>query len=230
MYPGQPNYVMLQPQYGPPPPYYSPQPYHSDENRRSNCGNCCMRCICCVYCLLFILILIFATGIVLTYTFYKPKIPIYKLQDLSVTAFSMQPDLSMNAELEVTVTAENPNTKIGFIYGKDSSIVVSFEDSILCSGKVPSFHQGHENVTTIKIPLSGKTKFSPDLSKALTADQDQGRIPLLVQVIVPVTVVMETLPLRQFQLHVSCHMTVDNLRPDKKPQILSSTNSFGFGF
>ncbi|KMT01985.1 hypothetical protein BVRB_9g208570 [Beta vulgaris subsp. vulgaris] len=226
-YPPPPNYVMLQHQYGaPPPPYYAPQPY---PQRRSR-GNCCIRFICCIYCLLFILIFFMAASLVLTYTFYKPKIPIYKLEDFSVTNFNMQPDMIINAEFLVTIRAQNPNRKIGFIYGKGSTVIVTFEGSTLCSGNLPAFHQGHENVTMLKIPLAGKVTFGPDLNKALRDDKEQGRIPLMVQVNVPVTVVMDAFPMRQFDFHVSCHMTIDSLRPDKKPSILSTTYTFGFGF
>ncbi|XP_021717301.1 NDR1/HIN1-like protein 6 [Chenopodium quinoa] len=229
---------MLQHQYGNVPPYYAPhQPYGpypqqraipQYENRRSGC-HCCLRFICCVYCLLFLLIFFMALGLVLTYTFYKPKIPIYKLEDFSVTSFNVQPDMSIGTHFMITVRAENPNTRIGFIYGKDSTITVSFEGSVLCSGKMPAFHQGHENVTMINIPLAGNAVFGSELHKVLTDDQHQGRIPLIVQVKVPVTVVMDTIPLRQFEFHVSCHVTVDDLKPDKKPKILSTTYTFGIG-
>lgn len=239
MYSGQypppppPNYAMLQHHYGAsPPPYYAPQPYPYSQPmaRRRSGQNCCIRFICCICCLLFLVIIFFATGLVLSYTFYKPKVPNYKLEDISVTSFNPQADMSLNAELEASIRAENPNAKIGFIYGKGSSITVSYEDSIICSGNIPAFKQGKDNTTIVKVTLLGRPKLGSDISNALAVDQRQGRIPLIVQVIVPVTVILDTFPLRQFELHVTCHISIDSLSPDKKPNILSSTYSFGFGF
>ncbi|XP_021837819.2 NDR1/HIN1-like protein 6 [Spinacia oleracea] len=241
MYSGQqpsppPNYLMLENQYRtrPPPSYYTPQPYpygHAIpqyQSRRSGC-HCCVRFICCIACLLFLFICILIVGVVLTYTFYRPMIPIYKIEDLTVTNFNMQPDLSIVTDFHITIKAENPNTKIGFNYGKNSTIVVSFEGSILCSGKLPSFYQPHENVTIINILLTGTTMFGSHLHNTLTGDVHQGRIPLIVEVKVPVTLVLDNIPMRQFNIYVICHMTVDDLKPHKKPKILSTTYSFDFG-
>ncbi|CAO2814353.1 unnamed protein product [Amaranthus hypochondriacus] len=268
-HPPPPNYVMLQNQYGAPPPYYAPQTYppYQIRRRRSGC-NCCLRFICCIYCLLFIFIFFMAITLVFSYTFYKPKIPIYKLEQLNVTAFNMQSiplhhhpnksrlnlekvvkktdqyphpkdvgiegspvqsNIIVNSEFEVIIKLENPNTKIGFIYGKKSSIVVSFEGSNLCSGMLPSFYQRHQNVTMVHVALIGKTILGHDLYKAITDDQSQGRIPLSVLFNIPITIVLDSVPIRQFEFHVSCYIIVDSLMPHKKPKILSTSYTFGFG-
>ncbi|KAL9243819.1 hypothetical protein vseg_017661 [Gypsophila vaccaria] len=241
MYSGQhmpppPNYVMLQNPYGaPPPPYYNPQqPYHQHraipryQTRRSG-FTCCIRCICCIYFLLFILVFGFIASIFIVYTFYQPKIPHYKLEEFIVKTFNFNPDLTVKTDFQVTIRADNPNTKIEFIYGSENSIIISFEGQVLCSGKMPEFHQGHQNTTTIIVPLSGKPELGSVLRYELENKERLGNIPLLVQVKVPVTFVLDSVPLRQFIFHVDCHMIVSDLRPEKQPRIISTFYTIGIG-
>ncbi|XP_074270611.1 NDR1/HIN1-like protein 13 [Silene latifolia] len=242
MYSGQhmappPNYAMAQNPYGvPPQPYYHPQqPYYHQHRaipqyqRRRSGFDCCIRCICCIYFLMFMLIFILLASLFLVFTFYQPRIPYYKIEDFSVTTFNFQPDMSLKTEFQVTIHAENPNTKIGFIYGSDNSITISFQGKIVSSGKMPEFHQEHLNITSIKIPLTGKTDVGSNVYSDFIDREHMGNIPLLVQVKVPVTFVLDNIPLRQFIFRVDCRMTVDDLRPDKKPKIISTDYTFSFG-
>ncbi|KAK9689775.1 hypothetical protein RND81_09G080100 [Saponaria officinalis] len=235
MPPPPPNYEMLQNPYGAPPAYYNPQqPYHQHraipryQTRRSGFA-CCVRCMCCIYFLLFLLVFGLIASLFIVYLFYQPKIPYYKLEEFTVKTFSFNPDLTVKTDFLVTIRAENPNTKIEFIYGSDNSIIVSFDGQVLCSGKMPEFHQGHQNITTIMVSLTGKPELGSILRYDLENREGLGNIPLLVQVKVPVTFVFDTVPLRQFIFHVDCHVTVSGLRPEKKPRIISTYYTIGMG-
>ncbi|KAH0653670.1 hypothetical protein KY290_031937 [Solanum tuberosum] len=153
-------------EYGRPPPYGGE--YYYTEKRRG--GNFCVRCICCCYCVLFLLIIILASIAFYFYMYYKPKIPTYDFQSLDVKDFGYQPDFSVNADLILTMKANNPNTAIGFIYGEGSSVNVTYSDSNICTGKLPSFHQGlyeafQENEKNGKIPLKPGKKPEVEHSK-----------------------------------------------------------------
>ncbi|GMH07224.1 hypothetical protein Nepgr_009064 [Nepenthes gracilis] len=227
-----PNYVMLNNPHGSgrPPPY--PQrrhipPYEGNRSRRG----CCHKCICCFCCLLFILICLISGLLLYAYTFYKPKLPSYKLSGFEVTAFDPQPDFSLYTEFLVTVRAENPNRHIGLTYKEGSVVSILFRGSELCSGKLPNFHQGHKNVTMIKVVLKGKTMLGSGLQEALMESKHGGRIPVIVSVKAPVVIVIGgDFPLRQFTVNVNCTMVVNNLTPGKKPSILSTDYSYGFEF
>lgn len=148
-----PKYVMLSDNSAAlrPPPYRRNIPrYHSNHHKS---GSGCLRCICCCYCFLFVLILLLAGLSFCFYTFFKPQIPSYKVQNLGIGAFNLELDFSLYTEFVVTVKADNPNERIGFIYGKDSSVVVAYQGSTLCSGNLPAFHQGHKNITMLKVVL-----------------------------------------------------------------------------
>ncbi|KAA8524445.1 hypothetical protein F0562_010831 [Nyssa sinensis] len=176
-----PPYMMLSDNNGVrPPPYRRNIPRYQSTNQKKK-GNCCLRCICCCYCFLFILILVSAAVFFYFYAVVQPKIPVYQVQGLEVKAFEAQLDFSLNTEFLVTVKAENPNGNIGFIYGKDSSVTVSYTDSTLCSGKLPAFHQDKKNTTMMKVDLKGKSEFGSGLQEALMKSKNNGRIPLLVK-------------------------------------------------
>ncbi|XP_060188313.1 NDR1/HIN1-like protein 6 [Lycium barbarum] len=217
---------MHNPPYGKAPRYGGE--YYYEERRRG--GNCCVRCICCVYCFLFFMILVAAALVFYFYAYYDPKMPTYKFQSLDVKEFGYQPDFSVTADLIITMKADNPNKMIGFIYGEDSSINVTYSDSTICSGKVPAFHQGHKNTTIMQIELKGKSQFGSGLYEALQDNEKHGRIPLKIMVKVPVQVVLRDIKLRQINVFVNSTLIVNNLKPGQKPEIEDSKPTFKVKF
>ncbi|GFQ05229.1 hypothetical protein PHJA_002667000 [Phtheirospermum japonicum] len=113
------------------------------------------------------------------------------------------PDFSLKTEFLVTVKADNPNNNIEFIYGEGSLVGVYYNDSDLCHGKLPSFHQGHTNTTYIKIDLTGKSEFGLGLQEALAESRKNKKVPLFVRVWAPISVVVRKFPLRQFMVFVN---------------------------
>ncbi|KAL5581947.1 hypothetical protein UlMin_014389 [Ulmus minor] len=213
-----------------PPPYRRNIPrYHSNNHAKSG-SSFCFRCIGCCYCCLFLLILLAAALTFFLYTAYKPQIPNYGVDNFGVNAFNVMPDFSLYAEFVVAVKANNPNGDIGFIYGKNSYVIVLYQESELCTGKLPAFHQPEKNVTMMNVVLKGQSEFGSGLQEALMDNRHTGRVPLLVKVKVPVSVVLGSLPLRQVVVYVNCSLVVDNLQPDKKAKILSSKYSYDVEF
>ncbi|THG13671.1 NDR1/HIN1-like protein 6 [Camellia sinensis] len=224
-----PPYAMMSDNNGSlrPPPYRRNIPrYHSHHKKGRNC---CLKCICCFYCFLFLFLVIIAGSAFYFYTFYKPNMPSYQVQGLTVQAFDLQPDFSLLTEFLVTVKAQNPNENVGFKYGRDNFVIVSYKDSTLCTGHFPSFLQGHKNTTMINVLLPNTTsEFGSGLQEALMQNRNSGKIPLLVQVKVPVNVVVAEFSMSQFKVFVNCSLVVDNLSPNKKIGILSSKYNVGF--
>ncbi|KAJ6379226.1 hypothetical protein OIU76_015945 [Salix suchowensis] len=168
------------------------------------------------------------SSIAFIYIALNPKMPEYNVASFDVNAFNMAPDFSLYTEFAVTVKANNPNTDISFIYGKDSSVVVAYSDSTLCSGKLPAFHQPGVNTTLIQVVLTGKSEFGSGLQEALMDNRETGKIPLLVMVNAPISVVLKSFPLREVVVNVNCSLVVDNLAPNKKVRILSSEYAYAF--
>ncbi|KAF5745977.1 hypothetical protein HS088_TW06G00142 [Tripterygium wilfordii] len=195
-----------------PPPHRRKIPrYHSHQ---SSGGNCCLRCICCCCCT-FIILIIVLTGLgplgFLLYAILQPQRPVYSVSNFGVQAFDLQPDFSLYTKFVMAVKAENPNEQIGFIYGKDGLVVVSYQGSKLCFGKIPNFRQPGKNTSMLNIVLKGKSEFGNGLQEALMDNRNSGKIPLLVQVKAPVTVVVGEFPLREVIARVNNSLVVDNL-------------------
>ncbi|KAK9131696.1 hypothetical protein Scep_011224 [Stephania cephalantha] len=212
----------------PPPPYRRNVPRYDSKSHDKKGRGCCLKCICCCCCFLFMLIIVIVAVLAYLYHYYDPKPPSYNVEHLDVGAFQFRPDFSLYTEFIVIVKADNPNSKISINYETGSSIDVLYSDSTLCSGNLPDFHQGPNNVTMIKVTLKGESTFGSGLQGALMESRHKKRIPLTIKVRVPVVVVMGTFPLRQFAVLVKCSLVVDSLSPNKKVQILSSQYDINF--
>ncbi|GER53283.1 late embryogenesis abundant protein [Striga asiatica] len=216
----------------PPPPYHRQVPRYNSYYQKPKSGGVksCFRCICCCYSCLFIIVIVLSFLAFYFYTIEHPKVPSYNVQDFEVKAFDLTPDFSLKTEFLVTVKAENPNNNIGIIYGHSSSVGVYYSNSDLCRGKLPSFHQGQKNTSYIKIDLMGESPFGSGLQEALSESQKNKKIPLLVKVRAPISIVVGEFPLRQFTVFVNVSMVVDNLAPNKKINILSSNTAYDYEF
>ncbi|KAK1388909.1 hypothetical protein POM88_017087 [Heracleum sosnowskyi] len=107
-------------------------------------------------------------------------------------------------------------------YGDNSDVEAYFKTTFLCSGKLPSFKQGHKNITIMNIEMKGENGFGTALQDALEESQKNGQVPLLVTVKAPVNIILGSLQLREFTVHVKCYLVLDSLLSGNKPKIVSS--------
>lgn len=156
------------------------------------------------------------------FAFYKPKVPRYGVDSISVSAFHVKSGSNLSVEFAVNVRADNPNEHIAFRYGQDNSVKVVYSGNDLCSGAFPGFRQPQNNVTMIRMVLKGDNEFGSALQAGLMENRHSGRIPLLVKVKVPVKVELGVLKLRKVNVFVNCSLVLDSLELGKKPRILSS--------
>lgn len=193
---------------------------------------CCFKCIGCCCCILFLLIVTLAMVVSYLYAIYVPQVPTYEVSKLEVKAFDVRPDLTLNTEIIVTVKASNPNSNIGFVYEQNGLVNVVFnETDVLCSGLPPHFYQGHNNVSMIRVDMAGRSPFGPGLKAAVEENQKSHRpVPLVVMVQMPMRVVVDHIPLREFTVHVNTSMLVDDVAPNKTMTIVSSDTMFHFEF
>ncbi|XP_031272890.1 NDR1/HIN1-like protein 6 [Pistacia vera] len=235
--PYHPKYVMLNNEQTtgnlrPPPQRRNPPRYNSQHPslQSSSSGNGCLKCICCCYCCLFSLIVILTIVAYILYASFKPEVPIYNIENFQVNSFKILLDFSLNTEVTAFVKADNPNSHIGFKYGKDSSVIVNYKGTTLCSGKLPAFSQPNDNITTFSVGLRGQTEVGSALQESLMADKKAGKIPLLVTIKAPVVVVLGSFPLREVVASIHCSLVVDSLAPDKPINILSSKYDYDVSF
>lgn len=157
------------------------------------------------------------------YLIVKPKVPSYSVDNLSIGALSLDPvNLTIRTKLIVAVRAKNPNDMIGIWYRDGSRVMISYRNKSLCSGRLPSFYQGHRNTTVMHVVLEGQNKLGSAIHGVFEDNRRTGRIPLDVFVRVPVSLRIFNTDWRQVTVNVTCALVVDGLSPNKKIGITSA--------
>ncbi|TKY47312.1 YLS9 protein [Spatholobus suberectus] len=174
--------------------------------------SCCCRFLCWTFSMLLILIIAIAITIGILYLVFRPKLPKYSVDQLRISQFNVSDNNNLYASFNVTITARNPNKKIGIYYEGGSHISAWYMDTQLCEGSLPKFYQGHRNTTVLDLPLTGQAQ---DASGLQTRLQDQlqqtNNIPLNLKVNQPVRVKLGKLKLFKVKFRVRCRLVVDNI-------------------
>ncbi|CAL0315685.1 unnamed protein product [Lupinus luteus] len=203
----------------PPPPLHSKPP----KKKRS----CCCRFFCWFISILLILIVAIGITIGILYLVFRPKLPKYSVDELKVTNFDSSTNNSLSVTFNVTITARNPNKKIGIDYRGGSHISAWYNDTKLCEGSLPKFYQGHRNTTVLSIPLSGQTQDASGLQNSLQQQlQQKGNVTLNLKVKQPVRIKLGKLKLFTIKFKVRCNLVVDSLDQNNSIRIKSNSCKF----
>lgn len=204
----------------------APAPGPAHKRRRSRRG-CCCRVLCWFISILLILIVAIGITIGILYLVFRPKLPKYSVDGLTISQFSQSGDNNLSVTFNVNVTARNPNKKIGIYYEDGSYVSAWYKDTMLCEGSLPKFYQGHRNVTVIDVSLSGEAQNASGLESELQQQiQQTGNIPLNLKAKQPVRVKFGKLKLFKVKFRVSCTLVVDSLESNNKVKISSSSCKF----
>ncbi|XP_077247639.1 NDR1/HIN1-like protein 13 [Tasmannia lanceolata] len=197
-----------------PPPENSRR--HQSGRSKSRRSFCC--CLSWIFCIFFLIILLIALAAGILYLIFRPKIPNYSVDSVSIKGFNLSSsDLTFSPEFDVTVMAENPNKKIGIYYLEGSSVTVWHSDVELCNGVLPTFYQGTKNVTVFKTVLKGEgIRVSSSVESTLMGEQNRGQIPLELDLDVPVKIKFGAVKTWTITVKVRCDVTVDKLTENSK--------------
>ncbi|KAJ4945396.1 hypothetical protein NE237_022050 [Protea cynaroides] len=109
--------------------------YKIGKPRRCS-GSCC--CSCCAFIVTFIILFGIVTLVV--YLVVKPKAPNYSVNNINIKGFNLNQLTSqtLSPEFDVSISADNPNTKIGIYYEPSSSVsIYSSSNVVLSKGTLP---------------------------------------------------------------------------------------------
>lgn len=220
------------------PNYYTPNSYEALHDHRrhhplegSGCGflrcccfclSCCRCCICCICLIIFIIVAI----IIAFYYFLQPHIPTYNVENLDVIGFDLQNNNKLHTDINVVMKAVNPNAGIGLDY-LENEVSISYSGTIISAGQFQPFLQKEKEITNFNVTLKGDSDFDPTMQNKLLLDQNLVHIPLLIMVKVPVRIVIdEIIHLRKVDVDVNCSLVIDQLKQNKKPNILKKDFSY----
>ncbi|KAL9991569.1 putative Late embryogenesis abundant protein, LEA_2 subgroup [Helianthus debilis subsp. tardiflorus] len=189
---------------------------------------CCCLLLCWILFVLILLVTIIGILAAIIYFGFDPKTPKYSVDGMTVTRFSLDNDSALNAQINVNITARNPNSKIGIYYKSGSRMSVSYMGTKLCDGSLPIFYQGHKNTTVLNVGLTGRTGDATGLVNSLRTQQQTGTVPLVLRVRVPVRVKLGNLKLPKWKPVVRCRVNVDSLSADNVVRVRDSSCSFKF--
>ncbi|OAY57270.1 NDR1/HIN1-like protein 6 [Manihot esculenta] len=199
---------------------------HSKPPKRRSC---CCRCLCWTLSIVLLLIVIIGVVAGILYLVFRPKLPDYSVDRLRITQFNLSSDSSLSAAFDVTITAKNPNKKIGIYYEGGSHISVWYTGTKLCEGSLPKFYQGHRNTTVLIVPLAGQTQDANGLLTSLQQQQQEnGIVPLNLRVKQPVRIKLGKLKLMKVKFWVKCKLDVDSLSANNAISIRNSSCKFRF--
>ncbi|CDY38564.1 BnaA05g12930D [Brassica napus] len=207
------------------------QPPLLDTPPRKKRGSCCCRCVCYTLLVIFLLIVIVGAAVGILYLVFRPKLPDYNIDRLQLTRFTLNQDSSLSTAFNVTITAKNPNEKIGIYYEDGSRISVLYMQTRLSNGSLPKFYQGHENTTIIFVEMTGYTQNATSLMATLQEQQQlTGSIPLRIRVIQPVRIKLGKLKLMEvkFMFMVRYGVSVDSLAANNVISVRSNQPCLSF--
>ncbi|KAL1816857.1 hypothetical protein ACET3Z_019431 [Daucus carota] len=184
------------------------------NRRRSN-----RLCRCLGYTLAAAILLLILLGIAAAvfYFVYKPESPKYTVDSIAITGFNLSSSRPISPEFDVSISANNPNDKIGIYYKKKSSVQVYYSDDRLSAGVLPVFYQPVNNVTVFKTALRGNNIVlsRADHSELLTA-QTQKKVPLKLNLKAPIKIKVGGVKTWTINVKVKCDLTVDSLTAKSK--------------
>ncbi|XP_021805151.1 NDR1/HIN1-like protein 6 [Prunus avium] len=191
--------------------------------------SCLCRCLCWTVSLILLQIILVAITAGIIFLVFRPKLPKFTVDKLQITQFNLNDDQSLSATFDVSITARNPNKKIGIYYEGGSRLSVWYTGTKLCEGGLPKFYQGHRNTTQLVVPLTGQNPDASGLLNTLNQQQQQtGNVPLTLRVRQPVRIKLGGLKLPKVKFLVRCRLLVDSLSANNDIRIQSSSCKFRF--
>ncbi|RLN41188.1 protein YLS9-like [Panicum miliaceum] len=213
----------------PPPRRVAPPPAPLPPPKRRGRG-CCCRFLCCLIVTTAVLAILLAAAAAALYLIFKPQAPRYSVDRLAVSAFQVDPStLTARAAFDVTVTAANPNARIGILYERGSSLGVWYGPYPLARGALPAFHQAPRNTTVLAVAMAGEVQLASAAVAGMRDAQRDGAVPLVFRADVPVRVELGSLRLWRVTARVRCDLVVDRIMDVSSPiKIKASNCKFGF--
>ncbi|KAF0891119.1 hypothetical protein E2562_005194 [Oryza meyeriana var. granulata] len=204
---------------------YAPAPLPPPRRSKSHGRRCC-RCVC--WTLLAVLVLAVALGATagILYAVFKPKIPDFHVDRLTVTRFDVNAtSMTVSDAFEVEVTSTNPNRRIG-IYYDGGVVAASFNGTELCRGDFPALYQGHRSTVRPVIRLTGETRLDSAVAAQLVRQRQAGFVPLTVWARVPIRIKFGAIKLWKMTGKATCNFVADNLEAGRRIRIRSNSCRF----
>ncbi|GAV67595.1 LEA_2 domain-containing protein [Cephalotus follicularis] len=112
----------------------------------------------------------------------QPSKPRFVLQDATLYAFNVSSPNLLTSNIQVTISARNPNDRIGIFY-ENLDIYASYRNQqITLPTELPGTYQGHKDIAVWSPFLYGNAvPVAPYLADALSQDQNAGMVLIKIK-------------------------------------------------
>ncbi|KAM3293752.1 hypothetical protein ACQJBY_036964 [Aegilops geniculata] len=182
------------------------------RRERDRRRNSCRRFACVALLVVTALAVALAAVLGALYLALDPKMPLYTVHALNVTAFGMDDDMTARARFDAAVRFENPNRAIGISYEEGSSLAVWYGGYRLSEGALPAFYQGHRDAAVVHVAMSEARLGGTGVVEAMRhVNAAGGELPLVFRGEVPVRVKVGPVTTAKVTPRVRCDLVLDRL-------------------
>ncbi|XWS18865.1 hypothetical protein CRYUN_Cryun32bG0081700 [Craigia yunnanensis] len=208
--------------YGASRPLYRPQP-----NRHRSRRSCW--CSCCLWTTVAILLLILLAAIAGTilYVLYRPHRPTFSVSSLKVSTFNITSASKLITNINLNVTAKNPNKKLVYTYDPITISLFTNDDIDIGDGSFGSFVHGTKNTTLLKAAITSSNQELDDTSagKLKTALKSENGLPLKIKLDTKVKAKMGALKTPKLGIRVICEGIKVTVPKGKSATTASTSNA-----
>ncbi|XP_047309140.1 NDR1/HIN1-like protein 1 [Impatiens glandulifera] len=148
--------------------------------------------------------------VLLIWAILHPQKPRFILQDATIFNFNISAPNLISSNLQITVASQNPNDQIGVFYDKLSAYAVYQNQQITYYSAIPPVYQGHKDNNVWSPFLYGvNVPIAPYNGEALTQDQSDGSVNLMIKLDGHVRWKVGTFTSRRYHIHVRCPATIN---------------------
>ncbi|XVF25145.1 hypothetical protein REPUB_Repub13aG0188400 [Reevesia pubescens] len=208
--------------YGASRPLYRPKP-----NRHRYRRSCC--CSCCIWTTVAILLLILLAAIAgaIVYVLYRPHRPTFTVSSLKVSTLNVTSASKLITNINLNVTAKNPNKKVVYIYDPITISLITNDDIDIGDGSFGSFVHDTKSSTLLKaaITSSNQELDATSAGKLKTALNSKNGLPLKIKLDTKVKAKMGALKTPKLGIRVVCEGIKATVPKGKSATTASTSNA-----
>ncbi|XP_008809975.2 NDR1/HIN1-like protein 10 [Phoenix dactylifera] len=183
------------------PAYCKHLPPPAGPRRRRHGRGCC--CACCLWLTLLLISLVFLAAIAagVFYVIDNPQRLSFSVHSVRLSALNLTSSDLLTSQLDIAVSARNPNRNLVFLY--DHISIYVYSDGVeIGKGSFPAFVQGTENTTVLNATVSSSGR---SLDPGEAADlRKRNKFPLEIELETKAGVKIGGFKSKRIGLTVSC--------------------------
>lgn len=209
-------------------PYSLPPAYYRERSERhASRGRLCCCCCCYICAIIATLLLILLVLAAFLYLVLQPKAPTFSITRAYITEFNLtrepkEEPLYLQANVNFTIVAGNPNKKIGIHYEK-IKVELVYEGVEIGKGSMPSFYVGKRESEEMGLQVNGEhtlleQRVGLDLQRAV---QEESNMWVQVKTVAYVSVQVWGFKSRHAKLLILCNVQMNSPLPHTNAHLLS---------